>query len=120
MVVRMYLPCYRQGVTQKLLPRILKELCDDFYDSTVGDGLSADRSVAHLPETSEGAPEHRQFQCAHCLSIYDPAYGDALAAVSPGLEFADLPEDYACGLCGAPKKDFTLANRTRINYFPPR
>ena len=98
---------YKQGVTQQALPNVLKALCDDFYDSAVGGSLAADRPVAHLPQASEDeVPAHRQFQCMHCLSVYDPVYGDVLAAVPPGLAFDDLSEDYTCGLCGAPKKDF--------------
>jgi len=98
---------YKQGVAKKALPKILKELCDDFYDLKADDGgFPADRLVTRLPEVSEGGPIHQQFQCKHCLSIYDPTYGDALAEVLPGLEFADLPENYTCSLCGAPKKEF--------------
>lgn len=97
---------YRQRVAKQALPRVLKALCDDFYDSYAADGdVPASRPAAQLPE-AEGQPILRQFQCAHCLSIYDPTYGDALAAVLPGLEFDVLPGDYTCGLCGAPKTDF--------------
>ncbi len=103
---------YKQGVAQQLLPRVLEELCDKFYDLAVDDGLSADHSTAYLPEAPETLPAHQQFQCTHCLSIYDAAYGDALMAVPPGLEFADLPADYACGVCGAPKEDFNPIHRT--------
>ncbi len=102
---------YKQGVAQRSLPNVLKALCDDFYDSSAIGGLSADRSVVHSSQSTEDEPEHRQFQCAHCLSIYDPVYGDMLAEIPPGLLFDDLPESYTCGLCGALKKDFNPINR---------
>ncbi|WP_262248558.1 rubredoxin domain-containing protein [Parapedobacter soli] len=101
---------YKQGVPQQSLPHVLKQLCDNYYDSTIEGGLSSTRPAAHLSEAPEGVPTHPRFQCTHCLSIYDAAYGDALAAVPPGLAFTDLPTDYTCGLCGAPKKDFKLWN----------
>jgi len=102
---------YKRRVAKNVLPKILKKLCDDFYDSKAGDGdLLVDQTGLHLPEVSDGEPMHQQFQCTHCLSIYDPAYGDALAAVLPGLDFTELPKAYTCGLCGAPKKDFKRWN----------
>ncbi|MGV3764428.1 rubredoxin, partial [Parapedobacter sp.] len=98
---------YKKGVATQSLPKILKSLCDDFYDSTVGDGgWTASGAAARLPEEVDGPPVHERFQCTHCLSIYDPAYGDVLSAVLPGLDFNDLPPGYTCGLCEAPKKDF--------------
>lgn len=104
---------YKQRVAKNALPKTLRRLCDYFYDSKAGNGeMPADRSLTRLPAVSEEALLHPQFQCAHCLSIYDPAYGDALVAVPPGLEFADLPEDYTCGVCGATKKDFNPINRS--------
>src|SRR5690606_42128812 len=75
---------YKHGVAKQSLPRILTALRDDFYDSTAVGSVSADRPPTHLPEAAEGVPVHHQFQCPHCLSIYDPAYGDELAAVPPG------------------------------------
>ncbi len=97
---------YKQGVAEHALPKILKALCDDFYDAKADEGdSSAGWSTPQLPEM-EGLPVIQRFQCAHCLSIYDPAYGDALAAILPGLDFDELPGDYTCGLCGAPKTDF--------------
>ncbi len=106
---RVLLP-YRQRVARKSLPGVLKALCDDFYDSKADDGdFAADQLAGQLPDAEE-LPVHPRFQCTHCLSIYDPTYGDELAAVLPGLDFNDLPQDYTCGLCGAPKQDFKLWN----------
>lgn len=104
---------YKQEVVKKLLPEVLKELCDSFYDATLQNGHSINKdSATALPELSRGTPQERPFQCSDCLSIYDPAYGDVLASVAPGVAFDDLPADYTCGLCGSPKKDFTALDQT--------
>ena len=44
--------------------------------------------------------------CKVCGYIYDPADGDPVAGVSSGTPFEDLPEDWVCPACGAPKSEF--------------
>lgn len=44
--------------------------------------------------------------CANCGYIYDPAAGDALNAIPPGVGFDDLPEGWVCPLCYAGKEAF--------------
>jgi rubredoxin len=39
-------------------------------------------------------------------TIYDPADGDPYTGVPPGTSFDDLPSDWTCRDCGAPKSDF--------------
>ena len=41
-----------------------------------------------------------KYICTVCGYIHDPA--------KEGIEFKDLPDDYTCPLCGAPKSDFEL------------
>lgn len=41
-----------------------------------------------------------KYICTVCGYVHDPAV--------EGVEFNDLPEDYVCPLCGAPKSDFEL------------
>lgn len=47
-----------------------------------------------------------KYQCAVCGYIYDPEKGDPDNGVSPGTPFEDLPEDWACPVCGAAKDQF--------------
>lgn len=49
-----------------------------------------------------------QYLCAACGYIYDEAVGDPDSGLPPGTRFADIPEDWACPLCGVTKADFTL------------
>lgn len=48
-----------------------------------------------------------QFICAACGYIYDEALGDPDGGLPPGTRFADIPDDWACPLCGVTKADFT-------------
>lgn len=45
-------------------------------------------------------------QCPACLTIYDPNYGDESQQISAGTLFEDLPENYVCEMCEAPKLTF--------------
>ena len=50
---------------------------------------------------------YRQFICHACGWIYDEAEGDADSGLAPGTRFKDIPEDWACPLCGVTKADFS-------------
>jgi rubredoxin len=47
--------------------------------------------------------------CTVCGYVYDPEVGDPEAGIEPGTAFEDLPEDWACPLCGAAKGQFEKA-----------
>ncbi|RKX37006.1 MAG: rubredoxin [Thermotogae bacterium] len=48
----------------------------------------------------------RKYRCIICGYIYDPAEGDPDSDVSVGTNFEDLPDNWVCPVCGAPKEDF--------------
>ncbi|HZW97558.1 MAG TPA: rubredoxin [Bacillota bacterium] len=48
-----------------------------------------------------------KYVCDLCGYVYDPALGDPDNGVEAGTEFADLPEDWVCPLCGAAQDDFS-------------
>ena len=48
----------------------------------------------------------RQFICKACGLVYDEAKGDADSGLAPGTRFEDIPDDWACPLCGVTKADF--------------
>ena len=47
------------------------------------------------------------YVCDVCGYIYDPVEGDADSGIDPGTAWEDLPEDWICPVCGAPKDQFT-------------
>jgi rubredoxin len=50
----------------------------------------------------------KKYVCDVCGYIYDPAEGDPDSGIAPGVAFEDLPDDWVCPVCGAPKEDFSL------------
>lgn len=51
-----------------------------------------------------------RYVCSVCGFIYDEAQGIPSAGISPGTEWAQLPDDWRCPLCGASKSDFLPEN----------
>ena len=43
-----------------------------------------------------------------CEHIYDEAQGDPDSGIAPGTRWKDIPDDWACPICGAPKDFFKL------------
>jgi len=50
---------------------------------------------------------HR-YVCTVCGYVYDPAIGDPDNGVAAGTKFENLPDDWVCPVCGAPKEDFEI------------
>ena len=48
----------------------------------------------------------RCFACEICGYVYDPRDGDLESGVDEGTDFEDLPEEWACPLCGTSKENF--------------
>jgi rubredoxin len=48
----------------------------------------------------------KRYKCSICGYLYDPGEGDPAGGIEPGTEFADLPADYICPVCGAGKDEF--------------
>jgi [NiFe] hydrogenase assembly HybE family chaperone len=47
-------------------------------------------------------------ECKICWTPYDPAEGDDTRQVLPGTPFLDLPEDWTCPGCSAPRAQFLV------------
>ncbi|MDX9865193.1 MAG: rubredoxin [Anaerolineaceae bacterium] len=47
-----------------------------------------------------------KWECLDCGYVYDPEIGDEENGIAPGTPFADLPDDWVCPDCGAPKDNF--------------
>lgn len=48
-----------------------------------------------------------KYVCDICGYVYDEALGDPDNNVAPGTKWQDVPEDWECPVCGAPKDDFS-------------
>ena len=51
----------------------------------------------------------KKYVCDACGWVYDEAEGLPEQGIAPGTEFADLPEDFVCPLCGVDKSMFSEA-----------
>ena len=56
---------------------------------------------------SSDKPSGSAYSCDLCGYEYDPAEGDPENGIPPGTPFEDLPDDWACPICGAGTEDFT-------------
>ena len=50
----------------------------------------------------------QSYICHACGYIYNEAEGDPDSGLAAGTRFCDIPEDWACPLCGVTKSDFAL------------
>jgi rubredoxin-NAD+ reductase len=48
----------------------------------------------------------RQFICRVCGLVYDEKLGDVDSGLAAGTRFDDIPDDWACPICGVGKADF--------------
>ena len=48
-----------------------------------------------------------KYVCNVCGYVYDEELGDAENGIAAGTKFSDLPDDFACPLCGAEKSSFS-------------
>ncbi|MCL1855318.1 MAG: rubredoxin [Clostridia bacterium] len=47
-----------------------------------------------------------RYICGLCGYIYDEANGDSAEGIAPGTVWMNVPDEYACPLCGAGKEAF--------------
>ncbi len=48
----------------------------------------------------------KKYVCGPCGWTYDEAEGAPDMGIAPGTKFEDLPEDFACPICGVGKEMF--------------
>ena len=56
--------------------------------------------------SKKGEKKMDKYVCQACGYIYGPVKGDPKNGIKPGTRFGDLPEDWSCPVCGAPKDMF--------------
>lgn len=52
-------------------------------------------------------PQDR-LECGICWWVYDPDLGDDVRGIAPGTSFAQLPDDWCCPGCDAPRHKFMV------------
>ena len=104
---------YREGLEKENLAVYLVSLCKSFYEQR------SSREPAPLRPLSETGTPSRSgstllYQCRHCLTLYDEQFGDPEAGQPAGKTFQQLPEDYACPVCGSEKEAFKPVEKTAL------
>lgn len=61
-------------------------------------------------EDPKGNNKMKKYQCSVCGYVYDPAQGDPDSGIAPGTAFEDIPDDWACPICGVGKDQFVPVN----------
>lgn len=79
------------------------------YYHLIKGGKSPKNAPTYLkPETEVEGVNLEKNRCQICGYIYDPRKGDPEAEVAAMTEFAKLPENWVCPICGAAKEQFEL------------
>jgi rubredoxin-NAD+ reductase len=68
--------------------------------------MNALSPVASAVQALAPAP-FETYICEACGYVYDESLGDPDGGLPPGTRFADIPDDWACPLCGVTKADFS-------------
>jgi rubredoxin len=81
----------------------------DKYDSQSSAVLKRISGPVHL--RGRKSAQYREensmkYVCKVCGYIYDPADGDPDGNIAADTQFEDLPDDWVCPTCGAPKDMF--------------
>jgi len=70
--------------------------------------------LAQKGEKEKNKESEYVYQCTHCFTIYDPLMGEPHNGIAAGTPFEMLNNHYACGLCEAPKQDFTKKEKSGL------
>ena len=90
-----------QDVDKLELPGLLMELSQLYFEQ-----LGTERDDETQQKEIKEITEEEVHQCSECLTVYDDTYGDITQGITPNTAFKDLPSDYECSLCEAPKSSF--------------
>jgi rubredoxin/hemerythrin-like domain-containing protein len=72
-----------------------RQLIHDKYEEIVKSALASLQRI-----------DSAKWKCTVCDYVYDPQKGDPEHGIKPGTAFKELPEDWTCPICFAPKSAF--------------
>ena len=97
---------YALHVDRLALPGLLMELSKEYFNQLGQSTEGIDKSLNTKSIKPIAIKEKQVYQCRDCLTVYDQMYGDASQNIQHNIPFEQLPEDYHCCLCEAPKSNF--------------
>ena len=90
-----------QDVDKVELPGLLMELSQLYFDQ-----LGSEKEEIATTEVQKETRELEVYQCQDCFTVYNEAYGDITQNIPQNTRFENLPKNYKCSLCEAPKTSF--------------
>ncbi len=104
---------FRKDVEKEHLATYLKSLCKYFYECKAGDEMILHHVYRHRELTPSAdrrvTEESGVYECSYCLTVYDPALGDAEAGIPAGTAFSALSA-YNCPVCESDRAAFKRAD----------
>jgi rubredoxin len=92
---------YVQEVDKTDLPALLIELSKIYFEQ-----LGKEKTLPEKPTKTKELVSRDAYQCRECLTVYDSNFGDLTQGIAAETPFENLPEEYHCPLCEAPKSSF--------------
>jgi len=88
-----------------------KPMTYEYYHEIKG-GKSPKTAPTYYKEINKNEEKKEEknmdkYVCDVCGYVYNPEEGDPDNGVKPGTAFEDIPDDWVCPLCGAPKSEFS-------------
>lgn len=80
------------------------------YYHLVKGGKSPKNAPTYIKDEKIDKKEEKnmdKYVCDVCGYVYNPEEGDPDNGIEPGTAFEDIPEDWVCPVCGAPKSEFS-------------
>jgi rubredoxin len=99
---------FRKDLEKENIFPYLVSLCKEFYQ------LQNQQDPIVTPAGNASSAEKILYRCLHCLTLYDQQYGDPESGVRPGTSFEQVSADYSCPLCGGPKADFSILEKSTV------
>ena len=98
---------FEKGLFKLHVPNQLNRLCRTFNARRLLEGAEIGRPDTEKVELI-GPSVLPIYQCPHCFTVYDEQYGDERRGIPAGISFRELPPDYSCSTCDAPKQELKL------------
>jgi flavin reductase (DIM6/NTAB) family NADH-FMN oxidoreductase RutF/rubredoxin len=76
------------------------------YYHQVKRGTTPKSAPSYVEETKQVVSSTIKYKCNVCGYIYDPEKGDPDGKIKPGTPFDEIPDSWACPVCGATKDKF--------------
>jgi rubredoxin len=98
---------FERGINKVHVAEILQRLCKKYYAKNSQNNIEPAQIIEKIPEPKA---IHTVHQCTTCFTIYDDRFGDQMNEIAAGITFENLPKNYTCPICDAPKSNFKMVN----------